>query len=108
MPFEVLLTDDAVTDLQELYDYLYLHDSPENSEHVLAEIEKTLSGLSLFPERGACPAELRDIGVRDHREVFFKPYRIIYRTTEKTVLIMLIADGRRDIHALLQRRLLRG
>jgi len=32
-----------------------------------------------LPERGVYPKELLDLGIRDYREVFFKPCRIIYR-----------------------------
>jgi len=62
--------------------------------------------LSEFPERGAYPKELLALGVREYREIFFKPYRIIYRVLDKNVYVLLIADGRRDMQSLLQRRLL--
>jgi toxin ParE1/3/4 len=62
--------------------------------------------LSEFPERGACPQELLTIGVREYREFFFKPYRIIYRVMDKNVYVLLIVDGRLDKQSLLQRRLL--
>ena len=39
--------------------------------------------------------------------MFFKPYRIIYRVLEDGVYILMITDGRRNMRALLQRRLLR-
>jgi hypothetical protein len=39
---------------------------------------------------------------------FLKPYRIIYRIIGEYVYVMLIADGRRDMQALLQRRLLQA
>ena len=106
MPFKILLTNDAAGDLNELYDYIALHDSPRKADHVLDQIEKAFSKLSEFPERGAYPKELLEIGVREYREVFFKPYRIIYRVMDKHVYILLIADGRRDMQSLLQRRLL--
>lgn len=107
MTFDVLLTDDAVADLNELYGYLSLHDSPENAGLVLTGIEKILDGLARFPNRGLFPPELSDMGIREYRETFFKPYRIIYRTTDKSVYVLLIADGRRDMQNLLQKRLLR-
>jgi len=106
MPLTVLLTKDAAGDLNELYDYIAAHDSPRKADHVLAQIEKTFSTLSKFPERGIYPKELLKIGIREYREVFFKPYRIIYRVMEKNVYVLLIVDGRRDMHPLLQRRLL--
>lgn len=106
MQCAVLLTNDAAHDLEELYDYIALHDAPEKAEHVLSQIERTLSGLSQFPEQGSYPKELLALGIREYREVFFKPYRIIYRVVDKDVYIFLIADGRRDMQTLLQRRLL--
>ena len=106
MPFKVLLTNDAARDLEELYDYIALHDSTRNANYVLEQIEKTLSKLSEFPERGAYPKELLAIGIREYREVFFKPYRIIYRVVDKNVYVLLVVDDRRGMQSLLQRRLL--
>lgn len=106
MPFRVLLTNDAARDLEELYDYIALHDAPRKADYVLDQIEKAFSKLSEFPERGAYPKEMLALGIREYREIFFKPYRIIYRVLEKKVYVLLIVDGRRDMQSLLQRRLL--
>jgi len=106
MPFKVLLTNDAARDLDKLYDYIALHDAPRKADHVLEQIEKAFSKLSEFPERGAYPKELLALGIREYREVFFKPYRIMYRVMDKYVYVLLIVDGRRDMQSLLQRRLL--
>jgi toxin ParE1/3/4 len=106
MPFTVWLTHDAARDLDELYDYIALHDAPRKADYVLERIEKAFSQLSEFPERGAYPKELLALGVREYREIFFKPYRIIYRVLNKNDYVLLIADGRRDMQSLLQRRLL--
>ena len=106
MTFAVFLTNDAAHDLNELYDYIALHDSPRKADHVLEQIEKTFSTLSEFPERGVYPKELLKLGIREYREIFFKPYRVIYRVMDKNVYVLLIVDGRRDMHSLLQRRLL--
>ncbi len=106
MPFGVFLTNDAARDLGEIYDYIAGHESPQEADYVLDQIEKAVSRLSGFPERGAYPKELLTLGIREYREVFFKPYRIIYRLIDRNVYILLIADGRRDMQSLLQRRLL--
>jgi toxin ParE1/3/4 len=106
MRFEVLLTGDAQRDLEEIGDYIAAHDTPANADHVLDRIGKTLETLSSFPERGTHPAELLALGIREYREVFFKPYRIVYRVLDDAVYILLIVDGRRDMQSLLQRRLL--
>lgn len=106
MGFRVLLTDDAVRDLEEIYDYIEGHDSPARADYVLDRIERAFRGLAEHPHRGSYPRELLDIGIREYREVLFKPYRIVYRTIETTVYVLVIADGRRDMQSLLQRRLL--
>ena len=108
MSFLVQLTDDAVRDLEEVCDYIDRHDSPGRADHVLEQIEKAFASLSEHPERGSYPKELLDIGIREYREVFFKPYRIIYRVAEDNVYVLVIADGRRDMRALLERRLLQA
>ena len=108
MPFQVFLTEDAARDLEELYDYIEKHDAPGKADHVLEQIEKGFTSLSENPQRGTCPKELLAIGLREYREIYFKPYRIIYRVVNETVYVMVIADGRREMQALLQRRLLQA
>jgi len=108
MPYAVFLTADAARDLEELYDYVALHDAPRKAEHLLERIEKIFSSLSVSPERGAYPKELLALGIRDYREIFFKPYRVIYRVMGDTVYVLMIVDGRRDMQTLLQRRLLKA
>jgi len=106
MSLSVKLTDDAARDLDEIYEYIDLHDVPGKADYVLEQIEKTFLDLSEFPERGAYPKELLALGIREYREIFFKPYRIIYRVLGNSVYVLVIADGRRDMLSLLQRRLL--
>ncbi len=106
MPFPVLLTDDAARDLEELYAYIAQHDSSRRADAVLDKLEGILEGLRESPERGAYPKELIALGIREYRQVFFKPYRLIYRVIGKKVYVLLIADGRRDMQTLLERRLL--
>jgi len=106
MAFAVFLTDAAAHDLEDLYDYIAQYDLPEKADHVLAQIERGLTSLSEYPDRGTYPKELLALGIREYREVCFKPYRMIYRVSENRVYILLIVDGRRDMQTLLQRRLL--
>ena len=108
MGFSVLLADGASHDLEDIYDYIDLHDGRGRADHVLDRIEKAFNSLTENPERGAYPKELFALGLRDFREIFFKPYRIIYRVMAENVYVMVIADGRRDMQTLLQRRLLQA
>lgn len=106
MTHAVFLTNDAARDLDEIYDYITRHDAPRKANYVLTQIEKRFNSLSEFPVRGAYPKELLSLGIREYREIFFKPYRIIYRILDDAVYVLLITDGRRDMQTLLQCRLL--
>ena len=106
MSFNVFMTSDATSDLEEIYQYIAVHDAPGKADHVLTNIEKIFGSLSESPERGVYPKELIALGIRDYREIFFKPYRLIYRVIGYNVHILLIVDGRREMQSLLQRRLL--
>ena len=106
MPYKVLLTHDAVADLEELDVWLSTNDSPEKAEYVLDKIADVFERLSELPERGAYPKELAVLGIHRFRVVYFKPYRIIYRVDRSAVYVYLVADGRRDMQTLLSRRLI--
>ena len=106
MAREVFVTDDATRDLYAIFDYIAEHDSPTKARHVFDGLEAAIEALAEFPERGAYPKELVALGIRDYREVHFKPYRIVYRVLGQEVYVYLVADGRREMQALLTRRLL--
>lgn len=106
MQFAVRLTDDAARDLQDLCDYIAGARGVGEARQVLDRIKQVLSSLGETPNRGTYPKELLDLGIREYREVFFKPYRIVYQVAEREVHVLLITDGRRDLRTLLQRRLL--
>ena len=106
MSHEVVLTADAAADLVEIVDWIAAHDSPVKAAHVLERIEAAVASLGRFPRRGPHPAELLALGIQEYRETFFKPYRIIYHVENKRVSVSLLADGRRDMQPLLERRLL--
>ncbi len=106
--FEVLLTADAERDLEDLYRYIASSDSRANADRVLDRLLGAAESLASNPERGSHPRELRSVGITEFRQVFFKPYRVIYRVIEKRVVVYLVADGRRDMQELLSQRLLRS
>ena len=108
MHYAVLLTEGAERDLEDLYDYLATHGTKEVADLVLDRLMVVAESLAAFPERGSHPRELEALGILDFRQVFFKPYRLIYRIMGKRVLVSLIADGRRELQTLLEARLLMG
>jgi toxin ParE1/3/4 len=104
----VRITRAARRDLEELYDWIAEHDSPGNAEYVLDQLGGVVKNLMSLLHRGAHPRELPAGMKEEIRQVFFKPYRVIYEITGEEVIIHLIADGRRDLQSLLLRRLTNG
>ena len=104
--FQVLLTEGTEQDLEAIHDYIAEFDCVANANYVLDELMGVVESLSKYPERGSYPKELIGLGIKEYRQTFFKPYRVIYRITGSQVVIYLIADGRRDMQSVLARRLL--
>ncbi|MBU0554374.1 MAG: type II toxin-antitoxin system RelE/ParE family toxin [Alphaproteobacteria bacterium] len=104
--FAVALTQGAEDDLEEIHAYLAEQRSPDDADALLDECLSVIESLESFPARGAVPKELDALGIRDFRQVLMRQYRLIYRVIDHTVFILLIADGRRDMQALLERRVL--
>ncbi len=77
-----------------------------NANYVLDKLMEVVVSLSNFPERGSYPKELVCLGIKEYRQNFFKPYRVIYRVTGSQVIIYLIAGGHHDMQSMLARRLL--
>lgn len=108
MPFLVRLADGAVQDLDGILHYLDQHVGSRHAGRLLDRLESTFESLAEFPLRGRCPMELADLGILDYREVLVRPYRVIYQVSGESVVVLVIADGRRDMQTLLQRRLLQA
>ncbi len=104
--FEVLLTQGAEQDLEAIYDYIREFDGAASANHVLDALMDVVESLSRLPEHGSYPKELVSLGIKEYRQTLFKPYRVIYRVADNKVIIYLIVDGRRDMQAVLARRLL--
>jgi toxin ParE1/3/4 len=105
MAFTVQFAVSARNDLRAIHAYISERDSKENADYVAREIVRTALSLRDAPNRGSYPPELMAGGIRTYRQVFFKPYRILYRVRGNTVVVAVIADGRRDMDSLLARRL---
>ena len=106
--FSVLLTRGAERDLESIYDYLAEHRSAEEAEALLEAILDKVGALENYPGRGSVPKELAALGISEFRQLLHRHYRLIYRVIGSNVFVTLIADGRRDMQALLERRLLAG
>jgi toxin ParE1/3/4 len=104
--FDVELAQGAEDDLEAIHRYLAEHRSPDDADALLDVFLDKIATLERYPLRGSVPQELGALGIREFRQILLDPYRLIYRVVGSMVVILLIADGRRDMQALLERRLL--
>ena len=107
MSFTVRITEDAEVDLLEIARYVGKNDSFERADMLIENVMTACNSLAAAPEIGHVPFELSRFSTRSHLQIHFKPYRIIYRIDGRTIWIVGILDGRRDLEDLLQRRLVR-
>lgn len=104
--YTVRLTRGAQHDLADIAAWLEREASPAVAKRFLDDVLGLVETLDEFPDRGSVPPELDALGIREFRQIVMRPYRIIYRVEGATVFVMLVADGRRDMQMLLERRLL--
>jgi len=107
MKYRVSLVESAERDLYEIHLYVEANDGQERADALLDGLERAVASLSKMPERGHFPPELDRIGIREYREIHFKPYRILYAIDTLDVVVHCILDGRREMQSLLEHRLLR-
>jgi toxin ParE1/3/4 len=102
--YSIRLTNDAKQDIESIAYYIARNDDPRKAKNLVAKLKAKIRSLSIFPERGSYPEELLLLDIRVVREVYYGPYRIIYRVVSKVVQILAVVDGRRDLQAFLVNR----
>jgi len=104
--YGVELTQGAEDDLEDIHRYRMQVRGVDDADALIGESLTVIGSLETFPERGAVPGELAGLGIQAFRQVLLRQFRLIYRIIDSRVVILVIADGRRDMQALLERRLL--
>lgn len=103
---EVDLSPAASADLLEIASYIAARRGRDAGDAFLDQVIEHVAMLERFPLRGSMPRELADHGIAGFRQINWGKYRIVYAVPDGRVVILLIADGRRDMAALLRARLL--
>ena len=102
----VIYGDGAMDDILAITDYI-ARDSAINAGKVLDRLEHRIGSLTTLPERGRVVPELQWHGISNTREVFEKPWRILYQIRASDVVIVAAYDGRRQVNDVLLERFLR-
>ncbi|HLP47216.1 MAG TPA: type II toxin-antitoxin system RelE/ParE family toxin [Candidatus Kapabacteria bacterium] len=103
--FGIEFTLFAEADLDEIALYIAEHDDVNKAVQVYLKIKKKILSLAEFPDQGRIVPELKRIRLLDYREIIFNPYRIIYLVKDRTVFIIAVFDGRREIGDILYDRI---
>ena len=102
--FIVTISSNAEEDLRAIADFVARERSLDEAIALVDSITVKIDPLERFPMRGPVPDEVRSFGEDDFRQMFVGPYRIFYVVEDQKVTIVMVADGRREMFALLRQR----
>src|SRR5450830_715704 len=108
MGINVVILDSAEQDLKELRVYILKNFSVETWSITYARIKEAIRNLQNFPQAGAIPDEIEKLNLSQYRQVVSGMNRVIYEVRQDVIYVHIIVDARRDMQALLMRRLLRS
>mgnify|MGYP003393896432 CR=1 FL=1 len=108
MGVRVVILESAEQDLKELKGYLVKNFSIGTWQDTYGKLKKAIRLIKDHPLAGTVPEELELLDLSQYRQVLSGMNRIIYEVRQDIVYIHVIVDGRRDLKALLTRRLLRA
>lgn len=93
--FKLVISDEAVADLIDIWTYI-AEDSPERADHFIDQIHEKCDALTETPMLGRERNEL----VPGMRSFPIGQYLIFYRLVEKTLQVVRVLSGYRDLDAL--------
>ncbi|MBN2436525.1 MAG: type II toxin-antitoxin system RelE/ParE family toxin [Spirochaetes bacterium] len=103
--YEVQWTSTAQSDVRNILSFI-INDGISRSKQLLNQLRDRGNKLKTNPGQGRIVPELAENNIYTYREVFHKPWRIIYRIDNNRVYIVSVIDGRRNIEDILLRRIL--
>jgi addiction module RelE/StbE family toxin len=104
-PYDIVWAETAENDLCGIIEYL-AKDNPSQAKKIFNKIKRAASGLYHSPKRGRIIPELQEQGLLQYRELIISPWRVMYRISGKTVLVLSVLDSRRNVEDILLGRLI--
>lgn len=108
MSLPVVFLKSAEQDLVALRGYVVKSFGKETWQASYARIKDAVNIIQSFPLGGSVPEQLERLGLTQYRQVISGMNKIIYEVRQDTIYIHIVCDARRELKALLARRLLRG
>ncbi|MDB5990775.1 MAG: plasmid stabilization system family protein [Herbaspirillum sp.] len=107
MSRKIVILESAEHDLNELRSYIVKDFSAKIWRNTYVKLKESIRNLQNFPQAGVIPEELEKLNLSQYRQIISGLNRIIYELRQDIIYIHIIVDSRRDMSALLTRRLLR-
>jgi len=85
----------------------YEKEDKSAANKIYRKIKKEAINLQTYPEKFRVVPELYDSGIISYREIIATPYRIIYKVTDQTIIIIAVIDSRQDLETFIFGRILR-
>ncbi|MQR02212.1 type II toxin-antitoxin system RelE/ParE family toxin [Glaciimonas soli] len=105
--FSVVVLDSAEQGLKELRTYILKNFSIDTWRISYANIKEAIRNLQNLPQTAFIPEEVEKLNLTQYRQILSGMNRIIYEVRQDVIYIHIVVDARRDMSALLTRRLLR-
>ncbi|MGY0633676.1 type II toxin-antitoxin system RelE/ParE family toxin [Luteimonas sp. A478] len=106
MTVQVAILHGAEADLHELRRYLLRRFGASRWRDSKQEITRALARIASQPQAGKLPDELLALNLVQYRQVLSGMNRIIYELRGDVAYVHVICDVRRDLRAVLLRRIL--
>jgi toxin ParE1/3/4 len=103
--FRIVWSAAADDDVLRLASWL-ASESPDDAVLLQTRLRRRVDSLTSHPGRGRVVPELAFFGIVHLREVVERPHRIVYRIAGRTVLVLGVFDGRRELEDVLLERLI--
>ncbi|MCC4798214.1 plasmid stabilization protein [Enterovibrio norvegicus] len=94
---QVVWTDSALSDLNDIAEYIALDNLPA-AKLVVQSVFDKVERLETFPESGRVPPELPHL---NYREVVVSPCRVFYKQEADTVFILYVMREERELRKFL-------
>jgi toxin ParE1/3/4 len=102
--FKVIWAKAAAAELERIASWVTAA-SPQDAAALLIRLRQRVDTLSTAPARGRVVPELAFFGIAGLREVIAGPHRVLYRVAGRTVVVLCVFDGRRELEDVLLERL---
>jgi plasmid stabilization system protein ParE len=105
MSLRVVVLSGAEGDLRELRAYVGRRFGAKTWANTVAALRTAFERIGTHPETGRVPEELAALAFVQYRQVVVGKNRVIYEVRGSIAFIHLVCDSRRDLKAVLLRRL---